>query len=303
MTQEPSKSRGPATSESTPRPTDDRAPLDGAALRSDLLAPAGPFARVETVESTGSTNADIAASAAADPAEWPDLCVLATDFQSAGKGRLERVWQAPPRSALAVSVLFRPTTADGGPLPAGAYGWLSMLCALALAESIGASTAVEARIKWPNDVLVGGKKVAGLLAQLVAQGPVPAVVVGSGVNVGLTEGELPVPTATSLLLEGASTTDNTVVLTAYLRRVAELYRGFVDEGGEADAGLRERVAARMATLGARVRAELPDGSTLEGEAVGLDADGALRIRSAQGTETALRAGDVVHLRRADGEYS
>lgn len=281
----------------------DRQPLNGAALRATLAQPAGPYARLETVESTGSTNADVAEAAAAHPGDWPDLSVLATDFQSAGKGRLERVWQAPPRSSLAASILFRPGSAAGGPLPAGAYGWLSMLCALALAEAIEEATGLDARIKWPNDVLVGGRKVAGLLAQLVPAGRVPAVVVGSGVNVGLTEAELPVPTATSLLLEGAPTIDNTVVLGAYLRRVAVLYGDFVAAEGDAAAGLRVGVSARMATLGARIRADLPGGATLEGTAVGLEADGALRVRSGDGTETVLRAGDVVHVRRADGGYA
>lgn len=281
----------------------ERAPLDGGALRAALVAPAGPLARLDVVESTGSTNTDVAAAASADPAAWPDLSVLATDFQSAGRGRLERVWQAPPRSSLAVSILFRPAAAGGGALPAAAYGWLSMLCALALAESLEETAGIRASLKWPNDVLAGGRKVAGVLAQLVPAGDAPAVVVGSGVNVSLGRDELPVPTATSLLVEGASTTETTRLLEAYLRAAARLYRGFVADGGDAEAGLRDRVAARMSTLGAPVRAELPGGAVLEGTAVALGADGALAIRAADGTVTEVRAGDVAHLRRADGTYA
>ncbi|MEE1619995.1 biotin--[acetyl-CoA-carboxylase] ligase [Zafaria sp. Z1313] len=281
--------------------TPQRPPLDADALRGALLAPDGPYARIETVAETGSTNADLAAAAGSEPGAWPDLSVLASDFQSTGRGRLERGWSAPPRSSLAVSVLFRPSL-GGAPLPAESYGWLSMLCALGLAEAIGDCTGLDARVKWPNDVLVGGRKVAGILAQLVPAGPLPAVVVGAGVNVLLTADELPVPTATSLALEGA-TAGTTAVLTAYLRTTARLYRGFLSDGADPAAGLRDAVAARMATLGAAVRAELPGGVVLEGTADSLEDDGGLGLALAGGGREVVRAGDVVHLRRADGRYA
>lgn len=285
-----------------------RTPLDATALRRDLVEP-GTIRRLDVVESTGSTNTDLAAAFTADPRDWPEISVLATDFQSAGRGRLERTWQAPPRSSLAVSILLRPAP-GGAPAPEDAYGWLSMLCATALAAALRETAGVPAELKWPNDVIVAGRKVAGVLAQLVpAPGGPPAVVVGAGVNVTLGRDELPVPTATSLVLEDATTVDTTVLLTAYLRETASLYAGFLRAGGRAGAaidggaGLRERVAATMATLGAPVRAELPGGNTLEGTAVGLEPDGALSVRSSDGTTTAVRAGDVVHLRRTDGRYA
>lgn len=285
-----------------------RAPLDAAALRRDLVEP-GTIHRLDVVESTGSTNTDLAAAFAADPGQWSEVSVLATDFQSAGRGRLERTWQAPPCSSLAVSILLRPAP-GGAPAPADTYGWLSMLCATALATALRECAGVHAELKWPNDVIVAGRKVAGVLAQLVpAPGGPAAVVVGAGVNVTLERDELPVPTATSLLLEEATTVDTTVLLTAYLREVARLYSGFLRAGGRADApidggdSLRERVAALMATLGAPVRAELPGGTSLEGTAVGLESDGALSVKAADGTITAVRAGDVVHLRRTDGRYA
>lgn len=293
-----------------------RAPLDATGLTRRLVDDSGAIARLDVVESTGSTNTDLAAAFAADPGNWPDLSVLATDFQSAGKGRLERSWQAPPRSSLAVSILFRPSIGGSAP-PQGAYPWLSMLCALALAESLETAAGVDARLKWPNDVVVDGRKVSGVLARFVPAGALPGalpgVVVGAGVNVSLTAGELPVPTATSLLLAGARTTDTTVLLEAYLRAAAGLYRGFLADGADADGGeadgggrrdsLRARVAARMATLGASVRAELPGGSTLEGTAVGLDAHGGLQVRTADGGVATVTAGDVVHVRRTDGRYA
>jgi len=285
-----------------------RSPLDATALRRDLVE-TGTLQRLEVVEATGSTNTDLARFLSNEPGAWPEISVLATDFQSAGRGRLERTWQAPPRSSLAVSILFRPAPLDGA-VPEDAYGWLSMLCATALATALRDTCGVTAELKWPNDVIVGGRKVAGVLAQLVPapDGP-PAVVVGAGVNVTLGRDELPVPTATSLLLEGATTVDTTVLLTAYLRQAARLYTGFLRAGGNAgepiDGGpsLRERVAAAMATLGAPVRAELPGGATVEGTAVGLEPDGALTVRTTDGSTTVVRAGDVVHLRRTDGRYA
>lgn len=285
-----------------------RAPLDAGALRRELVG-RGVIARLDVVESTGSTNTDLAAAFAADPTARPEISVLATDFQSAGRGRLERTWQAPPYSSLAVSILFRPAP-PGAAVPQDAYAWLSMLCATALAAALRETCGIDADLKWPNDVVVGGRKVAGVLAQLVPDpaGP-PAVVVGTGVNVTLGRDELPVPTATSLLLEGATTVDTTVLLTAYVRQAAHLYRGFLRAGGRAGepidggASLRERVSAAMATLGAPVRAELPGGATVEGTAVGLEPDGALSVRTPAGTTTVVRAGDVVHLRRTDGRYA
>lgn len=285
-----------------------RVPLDALALRRDLVEP-GAIRRLDVVASTGSTNNDLAAAFTADPDAWAEIGVLATDFQSAGRGRLERVWQAPPRSSLAVSVLFRPAP-GGRSAPQDAYGWLSMLCATALATALRDTAEVPAELKWPNDVIVSGRKVAGILAQMVpaAEGP-PAVVVGCGVNVTLARDELPVPTATSLLLEEATTVDTTVLLGAYLREVASLYAGFLRAGGRAHeaidggASLRELVAGNMATLGAPVRAELPGGNTLEGTAIGLGPDGALSVRTADGLTTTVRAGDVVHLRRTDGRYA
>lgn len=285
-----------------------RAPLDATTLRRDLVD-TGVLHRLDVVDSTGSTNTDLAAAFTAEPVAWPEISVHATDFQSAGRGRLERTWQAPPRSSLAVSILFRPAP-GGATAPEDAYGWLSMLCATALATALRETAGVQAELKWPNDVIVSGRKVAGVLAQLVPapDGP-PAVVVGAGVNVTLGRDELPVPTATSLLLEEATTLDTTVLLTGYLRQAASLYTGFLRTGGRAGEpigggpSLRERVSGTMSTIGAPVRAELPGGATLEGTAVGLEPDGALAVLAADGTTNVVHAGDVVHLRRTDGRYA
>ena len=148
-------------------------------------------------------------------------------------------------------------------------------------------------LKWPNDVLVGGeRKLAGLLAEVVDD----AVVVGLGLNVSLRADELPVPTATSLALEGSDVVDRDPVLRAVLRGLAERYRAFEATGGDAAAaGLVDAYRSVCGTLGRQVRVELPGDRTLHGEAVDVDDAGRLVLRTEDGMTT-LAAGDVVHLR-------
>ncbi|GAB3538359.1 biotin--[acetyl-CoA-carboxylase] ligase [Arthrobacter tecti] len=282
----------------------ERPGLDEAGLREVLCSPRGQFARLELVEATGSTNTDLVRLAEQDAAGWPDLSVLTAEEQTAGRGRLDRKWTAPERSSLIVSVLLRPLTKTGRPLPTQSYGWLSLLAALALSESIEERTEISPQLKWPNDVHVDGRKLAGVLAQLVpgANGAPPAVVVGCGVNVSLTDQELPVPNATSLLLEHATTTDRNVLLKAYLRRLADSYTEFTVVDGDASRpwtdgkSLQLRVSDRMVTLGQDVRAELPNGTMLTGRAMNLDTHGALVVRDDDGERHTVAAGDVVHLR-------
>lgn len=268
--------------------------LDGPVLKAALTHPQGSFARVQVVASSGSTNTDLAAGAANVDEYWPDLSVLIADAQPAGKGRMGRSWEAPAGAAMISSVFVRPaeqaaaaTGTDAGPsTTAGArtgnspaaradavdtdafaptgYGWLSILAGVALCGAVRSLTGVPAELKWPNDVVVRGRKLAGILAQLVpakvvtandvsgAAGPGvsgthgaagthgglrvqagPGVVVGAGVNVSLQAGELPTDRATSLLLENATTLDRNLLLPAYLNHFAELYRDFVAVGGDA----------------------------------------------------------------------
>ncbi|MBB2996029.1 biotin--[acetyl-CoA-carboxylase] ligase [Paeniglutamicibacter cryotolerans] len=292
-------------------PGENRPPLDAAVLARRLVRPAGAFAVLDIVEDTGSTNIDLADRARGSRYDLDDLTVLSAEHQSAGHGRLGRGWSAPARSSLAVSVYFAPGP-PAGFAPAG-YPWLSMLCALALSEALEAVAGIDAAIKWPNDVISGGAKISGLLAQLLPGAGAPAVIVGAGVNVSLSAGELPVPTATSVLLRGGTCLDRTELLAGYLERLGALYGGFRSvagnpelpfaAGGPVEAGLRVRVSAAMATLGERVRAELPGGTELIGEATGLGSDGSLLVRTADGKNHSVLAADVIHLRRADGSYA
>ncbi|MDN3905218.1 biotin--[acetyl-CoA-carboxylase] ligase [Arthrobacter sp. YD2] len=282
----------------------ERPGLDPDRLRAALVAPNGPYAALDVVQETGSTNSDLADSARLRPSAASDLTVLTAELQTAGKGRLDRSWVAPERSSLFVSVLFRPVNAEGRPLPTSSYGWLSLLAALAMAESVAARTGVEARLKWPNDVMVDNRKLAGVLAQLVpfSDGSPPAAVVGTGLNVSLTDEDLPVPTATSLLMEYASTTDRNILLQDYLLALAEKYRAFCSVDGDPEAAsdgqasLREQIMARLSTLGRDVRAQLPGGGVLTGRAVALAATGALVIVDGAGAPHTVSAADVVHLR-------
>jgi BirA family biotin operon repressor/biotin-[acetyl-CoA-carboxylase] ligase len=282
----------------------ERPGLNLGALRTALCMPSGPFSRLDIVARTGSTNTDLVEHAQREAAGWPDLSVLGAEVQTAGRGRLDRSWIAPERSSLFVSVLLRPFNRHGRPVPTTAYSWFSLLAALALAESVEDRTKIAPLLKWPNDVTVDGRKLAGVLAQFVpgTGAEPPAVVVGIGLNVSLTDDELPVPTATSLLLEYAGTTDRNILLKSFLRTFADSYRAFCDVDGDASAAwdngpsLLTRVGARMATLGQDVRAELPGGALLSGRALALDAQGALIVRDDDGERHTISAGDVVHLR-------
>ncbi|MFC4020600.1 biotin--[acetyl-CoA-carboxylase] ligase [Micromonospora sp. GCM10011542] len=282
----------------------DRPPLSAARLSRALVAPHGPWARLELRTETGSTNADVAEAARAGE---PEGLVVVAERQTAGRGRRGRVWQSPPRAGIATSVLLRPgeAAAERGwpPAPPTGYGWLPLLAGVALVEAVGRLAELEATLKWPNDLLIGDAKCAGILAEAVP-GPSPAqppaIVLGIGLNVTLRADELPVnPTglpATSLQLAGAAATDRDPLLRALLRSVADWYDRWRTAGGDAEAsGLRAAYLAACATVGREVRVLLPGGEEVTGTATGVDVDGQLLVATAAGVR-ALAAGDVLHLR-------
>jgi BirA family transcriptional regulator, biotin operon repressor / biotin---[acetyl-CoA-carboxylase] ligase len=275
----------------------------GALADQDFLATTG-IAKLVVVDSTGSTNADLLRAVTVEPKEWPDLSVLTAEFQTAARGRLERSWEAPPLSSVSVSIVLRPVNSEGRPLPTHTYSWLSLLGALALRETLLETAGIPAELKWPNDVLVRGRKIAGILAQMgpMGDGSVPAVVLGTGLNVTLTAEELPVPTATSVALEQPLTVDRTQLLKSYLARFAVLYRSFCNADGDPTAGmaggpsLHKRVESVMVTLGRQVRAQLPGDHEIIGHATRLDEYGSLLVEDKDAREHVVTAGDVVHLR-------
>ncbi|MFJ9428978.1 biotin--[acetyl-CoA-carboxylase] ligase [Streptomyces sp. NPDC101490] len=266
----------------------DRPPLNAPALRRALVRPDGLWTSLDVVTATGSTNSDLAARAG----ELPEGAVLVAEEQTSGRGRLDRRWTAPARSGLFVSVLLRPRA------PVERWGWLPLLTGVAVATGLARSAGVDTSLKWPNDLLVSvdgaERKAGGILAERAGD---DAVVVGFGVNVSLRADELPVPTAGSLLLAGAVSTDRDTLLRAVLRSLDEWYGTWERADGDpAASGLQAAYTTGCATLGRRVRAELPGERTLEGEAVSLDGDGRLVVATEGGGTEAVGAGDIVHLR-------
>ncbi|MFD8148832.1 biotin--[acetyl-CoA-carboxylase] ligase [Streptomyces sp. NPDC059708] len=267
----------------------DRPPLNASVLSRALVVEGGLWDSLEVVASTGSTNSDLAARAA----ELPEGAVLVAEEQTAGRGRLDRSWVAPARSGLFFSVLLKP----GAGVPEERWAWLTLLAGVATAAGLSRAAGVDTLLKWPNDLLVTvdgeERKTGGILAERVGDG----VVIGIGLNVTLTEDELPVPAAGSLALAKATVTDREPLLKAVLRSLEDWYGRWRDAGGDpADSGLQEAYAAGCATLGRHVRADLPGGRELTGTAEALDADGRLVIRTADDAREAVGAGDVVHLR-------
>ncbi len=245
----------------------------------------GRWRTIDVVEQTGSTNADLLARAAGG--ERVADCVLLAEYQTAGRGRHGRQWTAPPRSQLAMSV-----GVDVGGMNPDSWGWLPLLTGIAVADAVDGTCGIRAGLKWPNDLLVGEGKLAGILAEVAARGTV--IVVGLGFNVSLTAAEAPTDTATSLAMLGAPGVDRNELAAAILGRIAERVARWRAVGG-ADGVLVADYRAASVTLGARVRATLPGGRQIVGTARDIDSMGRLLIADGP-TLTTVAAGDIAHLR-------
>ena len=245
-----------------------------------------PFA-VTWVAETGSTNADLVVQARSGAAHGT---VLVADHQTAGRGRLGRSWQAPPGSALLCSILLRPE-------PTAVIHGAVWAVALAAQSAVATLTGVTPELKWPNDLMVGERKLAGVLAEGVTDPGDPltlsGVVVGIGLNVGWAEPPREVAARAITVEElGARPVDRHVLLERLLTDLAPLVELWIDTPDELHAEYR----SRLDTLGRAVRVDMGD-RLLSGTAVDVTADG-LAIRLADGTEQLVLAGDVVHLRPA-----
>jgi BirA family biotin operon repressor/biotin-[acetyl-CoA-carboxylase] ligase len=265
-----------------------------------LPASTGMWTAIEVVASTGSTNADLLARAVAEPG-LPEGQVLVAEEQTAGRGRLGRTWTSVPGASLTFSLLLRPAA-----VPQGRRGWLPLLTGVAVATAVrlvtagpaGGGSAVEAVLKWPNDVLAGDRKLAGILAEQSPDGS--AVVVGVGLNVATPAEDLPLSPAglpaTSLLAEGASVSRQTLLLEV-LRQFERRYAAFRLDPDPARTGLLAEYRGLCGTLGRRVRVELPVGRTVTGTATDIDLEGRLLVTESPAvTPTPISAGDVVHVR-------
>ena len=268
-------------------PTNDA--IDIAELRQELVRPGGLWQRVDLVTETGSTNADLATQARHGGAPGT---VLITDYQSAGRGRQGRTWTAPPGSGIAMSILVRPAGIDPP-----RWTWLSLLAGLAVADGVRRVAGLPAVLKWPNDVLVAGRKFCGILSERVDTLRGPACVVGIGINVSLEDDQLPVPSATSLAIaarehEGVLPS-RTAVIATVLAAFELLYGRWEAQAGD-DASLAASYAERCDTIGRQVRVELSGQRNVEGIADRIDGEGRLVVRTTSGSAV-YGAGDVVHL--------
>lgn len=254
-------------------------------LTRELIRPGGLWTQVEVVAETGSTNVDLAsrARAGAEPGT-----IVVADHQVAGKGRLGRTWAAPAGTNVACSVLVRPYD-----VATQRWSWLPLLTGLAVTEALRRAADVPALLKWPNDVLIDGRKVCGILAERVETPAGPMCVIGFGINVHLSADDLPVPTATSLALTSPAVPTRNQVLVTVLTAFALLYDRWQSEDN--DHAFAASYLQRSDTIGRQVRVILAGDQWVEGVAEAIDADGRLIVRTASGPQV-FGAGDIVHLR-------
>jgi BirA family biotin operon repressor/biotin-[acetyl-CoA-carboxylase] ligase len=228
------------------------------------LAPDGWQVRV--VEEVDSTQHEVVAAARAGA---PELTAIIAEHQVAGRGRRDRTWSSPPRAGVTMSMLFRPVEASP---------WVGIAVAIGAVDGINGASEARLRLKWPNDLICGERKVGGVIAEVEGG----SVIVGIGVNVTTSRGELPVETATSLLLEGISL-DREIVVKAMLRGIADAYRRSPEQ-------LRADYLELLDTIGRRVRVSTLQGD-VEGVAETIDEHGHLIVDGRSFT-----VGDVIHLR-------
>ena len=235
------------------------------------------FGDVRWVGETDSTNTRLLEDARAGA---PEGRVLVADHQTAGRGRLGRRWEAPPGSALLVSVLLRPD------VPLGRAHLVTMAAGLAASDACESVAGVRPDLKWPNDLVVADAKLAGLLAESVVEGDVlRALVVGMGLNVT----DAPAEGSISLAAHAGRPVQRRPLLDAWLARL----------GARLDAldGVLGDYRPRCATLGRDVRVERPDGGSITGRAVDVTDAGHLVVDTGE-ERSAVAVGDVVHVRSA-----
>jgi BirA family biotin operon repressor/biotin-[acetyl-CoA-carboxylase] ligase len=242
--------------------------------------------RLDRIDSTNRYLRDLALEGA------PEGVVVLAEEQLAGRGRRDRTWTAPHGSSLLCSVLFRPR------FGLRELHLLPSIVGLAALDALDAVAGVAAALKWPNDVLVGDAKLAGILAEIV--GAPPAVVVGIGMNVAWPPG-WPPDGELAELLGRATTVERAAghpigreqLCGSLLDSVGHRYAALATTAGRARASAEYR--SRCSTVGRSVRLVL-DSATIEGHAVDIDADGRLVVELADGEQRSFDAGDVVHLR-------
>lgn len=266
-------------------PTDGNRPSHPLAWRVDSASLTGTrFTTVRIHDELPSTNTVLVEEARAGA---PEGLVVVADHQTAGRGRLGRIWSAGPGTALLVSVLLRP------PLPIDELPLVLMATGLAACDGVEAAAGFRPRLKWPNDLVVEDRKLAGLLSEAAGAGQ-RAVILGLGLNVsaGAYPEELS-EEAISCEEVASRPVDRSELLVGFLTALEARYATVL--GGTRDATL-SAYRSDSATLGRRVRVELTAGDPLEGKATRLADDGRLVVTDDSGTEHPIHVGDVKHLR-------
>ena len=203
-------------------------------------------------------------------------CVVA-EFQSAGRGRLERTFESIPNVALLFSFFIKPARSTQ-------WGWIPLVAGISVAQTLNEETETNSfKTKWPNDVITPSGKVCGVLCERYGAG----IIVGVGVNVSTEPDELPVTTASSIFIETGLELDRNTLLAAILNNFAKLFMQW-----DSEADLKPRYRALSQTIGLEVSVLLPDGGSIEGLAIGVDDEGRLILESGD----LISVGDIIHLR-------
>ena len=249
-----------------------RTPLDEAKVNSKIA----PYWRVSVVELTGSTQNDLLHLV--ESMSVSSGQVIVTEYQSSGRGRLDRTFEAPAMSALLFSFYIEPLR------PRTEWGFIPLIAGLSLFRAITKlDSEISASLKWPNDFIIKERKCAGIIAQSTNKG----IVIGIGLNVSMTSEELPVPSATSLAIEGSKISDRNLLLCQILNTFVEDFEAW-EEGSD----LCNEYISVSSTVGKKVRIELPGGENLEANAAHISKNGELILDSGKH----VSAGDVIHLR-------
>jgi BirA family transcriptional regulator, biotin operon repressor / biotin---[acetyl-CoA-carboxylase] ligase len=247
-----------------------RAPLD----QSQIAATLSHYWRVSVVDLTTSTQSDLAEKINAGDAHSGD--VIVADFQSAGRGRLDRTFSAPVSTALLFSLYLTPQRSRTE------WGFLPLLAGISVAETLNTVNA-GISIKWPNDLLINEKKVGGIISTIHGDG----VIIGVGINISMSVQELPVENATSLGLAGVVLLDRNLLLSKILNSFETDFMRW--DLGES---FMDRYLDLSATIMRNVRIELPGGREILAKAISIDEQGQLNLDDGQ----IVSVGDVIHLR-------
>lgn len=255
--------------------------LDGD-LIVQLLDDAGvSWPLLTVVEVTGSTNTDLVAAVRDGTAD--EGAVRVAGAQTDGRGRLGRRWESPPGGSLSWSVVLKP--------PASQIGFAPIVVGMAVARAVNAETALAAQLKWPNDVQVDGRKLAGLLSERIGD----TVVVGCGINVGVASSDLDSPGATSLGDHGVTRGREQILVACLDQLGALLARWREGSYSPAGSGLLDDYRSMSCTIGQGVDVQLPGGRVLTGRVRDVDENARLEVVTSSGVQV-IDAGDVTHVR-------